>query len=200
MTKTLIYQGAEAKIFLDNSVILKSRVPQSYRHKTLDDKIRVQRTRREAKVLSKALESGANVPKVLVVEKFDLQMQFIEGDRLSEKLNSYNESKQFSIMREIGVQTAIIHDNNIIHGDLTTSNIIFSNRKIFLIDFGLGFVSRKIEDKAVDIHLIKQALEAKHFQNHKDLFEKFLEGYNPKEKQKILARLEAVEKRGRYRH
>lgn len=209
----LIFQGAEAKVFLtdeiksDSKIILapqafirKSRVPKSYRHPKIDEELRKKRTRIEARVLSKALAAGANIPKVLRIEKYDLEMEFINGDRLSQTLNSYSESKQFSIMREIGTQTAILHNNNIIHGDLTTSNMILQENKIFLIDFGLGFISRKIEDKAVDVHLIKQALEAKHFQNHKKLFREFLEGYNPTEKEKILARLEAVEKRGRYRH
>jgi len=100
--------------------------------------------------------------------------------------------------------------------DLTTSNIILANgeqrmandkrqTKVFLIDFGLSFVSTKIEDKAVDIHLIKQALEAKHFrspdhlrgQNHQQLFKNFLKTYDNKE---VIERLKIVEKRGRYKH
>ncbi len=198
--KKLLFQGAEAKIFLNNNIITKSRVQKSYRHPDLDNKIRTKRTKQEARVLTKALECGVNVPKVLSVDTFDIQIEFIKGDRLSDKLNSYDTPKQFAVMQEIGNQTATIHDNDIIHGDLTTSNIILSNEKIFLIDFGLGFISKKIEDKAVDIHLIKQALEAKHFQNHSKLFENLLKGYNPKDKEKILERLEAVEKRGRYRH
>jgi TP53 regulating kinase-like protein len=200
MTSKLIAQGAEAKIFLDGSVISKQRISKSYRHPVLDEQIRKGRTKSEAKILTKALESGVNVPRVIKTGKFDIEIEFIDGDKPSDKLNSYNEKKQFAVMKELGRETTKSHDANIIHGDLTTSNTILKDDKLFLIDFGLGFFSSKIEDKAVDLHLIKQALEAKHYQNYEKLFKNFLEGYNPNEREKILERLEKVEKRGRYKH
>ena len=70
----------------------------------------------------------------------------------------------------------------------------------YLIDFGLSFISTKTEDKTVDLHLMKQALEAKHFQNAKKLFIAFKKGYQWKDSKKILERLIIVEKRGRYKH
>ncbi len=200
MKLKLISQGAEAKIFLDKSTILKARIPKTYRHPQLDNQIRTRRTRSEAKILTKAHTLNINVPKVLSTNKFDIQLEHIEGDKLSETLNSYPEKKQFETLQKLGEQTALLHKNNIIHGDLTTSNTILSNNKVFLIDFGLGFISTKIEDKAVDLHLIKQALEAKHFQNHKELFEQFTKGYRWTDSKKILERLKIVEKRGRYKH
>jgi Kae1-associated kinase Bud32 len=103
-------------------------------------------------------------------------------------------------MKQLGEQTALLHKNNIIHGDLTTSNTILKNDKLFIIDFGLGFISTKQEDKAVDLHLIKQALEAKHFQNHEALFKNFSKGYQWEESKEIIKKLETVEKRGRYKH
>jgi len=103
-------------------------------------------------------------------------------------------------MKTIGEQVAILHNLNIIHSDLTTSNMVLSNKKIYFIDFGLSFHSTRIEDKAVDLHLLKQALEAKHFSCWKKLFRSFLKGYNPKEKSKILTQLKKVESRGRYKH
>ena len=100
-------------------------------------------------------------------------------------------------MEKLGEQTAKLHDAGIIHGDLTTSNAILRNSDIFVIDFGLSFFSHKIEDKAVDLHLIKQALEAKHYQNWEKLFSAFLKGYKNKE---VIERLKKVEARGRYKH
>lgn len=208
MKPKLISQGAEAKIFLSDETVNKDRIPKSYRHPTLDKQIRTRRTRSESKILIKALEAGANVPKVLHTEKFSLQIEFINGDRLSETLNDYNKKLQFKIMEQIGKQVFLLHKNNLIHGDLTTSNTIWKDDKVFIIDFGLGFVSTKLEDKAVDLHLIKQALEAKHFrspdhlrgQNHEDLFKHFTKGYKWEDSDKILERLVAVEKRGRYKH
>ncbi|MFH1291350.1 MAG: KEOPS complex kinase/ATPase Bud32 [archaeon] len=210
MKTKLISQGAEAKIYLvtpssseqvgDKNIISKQRIPKTYRHPQLDKQIRTRRTRSESKILSKALSIKANIPKVLNTDKFNIEIEYLPGDRLSETLNSYPEKKQFQIMQQLGEQVAILHENNIIHGDLTTSNTILSKNKIFLIDFGLGFISTKIEDKAVDLHLIKQALEAKHFQNPKELFENFTKGYKHKDSNKILERLNIVEKRGRYKH
>jgi len=197
MKPNLISQGAEAKIFLVKDTIIKDRIPKSYRHPQLDTQIRTRRTRSEAKILTKALEANINVPKVINTNKFDLGIEYIKGDRLSETLNNYPGKKQFETMQKLGTQVALLHQNNIIHGDLTTSNTILSDNKVFLIDFGLGFVSTKIEDKAVDLHLIKQALEAKHFKNHEDLFSQFLKTYNIKEN---VQRLKVVEKRGRYKH
>lgn len=128
-------------------------------------------------------------------------MPFIKGKKLSENLDNFPITKQKEIMKQVGESIAKIHDADIIHGDLTTSNMILSNERVFFIDFGLGYISKKIEDKAVDLHLLKHALEAKHFKNWKILFEKFLEGYKKgKESKKILERLTAVEKRGRYKN
>jgi len=193
----LIQQGAEAKIYLDKDTIQKQRTKKGYRHPTLDKQIRTRRTRSETKILTKALAIKANVPKVISSDKFNINIEYIPGDRLSETLNTYPEKKQFAVMQQLGTQLALLHKNNIIHGDLTTSNTILSSNQVFLIDFGLGFISTKTEDKAVDLHLIKQALEAKHFQNHKELFNQFLKTYNIKEN---IERLKVVEKRGRYKH
>ena len=79
--------------------------------------------------------------------------------------------------------------------------MILKNNKVYFIDFGLGYISHKYEDKAVDIHLLKQALEAKHFQNYKELLKEIFTGYSKSKDSKIVfERLKAVEKRGRYKH
>ena len=210
----LIQQGAEAKIYLNKNQILKNRLPKSYRHPQLDNQIRIRRTRAESKILTKAAQAKVNVPKVLArntetpkhrnTDKFHIYMEFIPGDRLSQALNDYPESKQLFTMQKLGRQTAKLHANNIIHSDLTTSNIILTpttrKSKIFLIDFGLSYISNKIENKAVDLHLLKQALQAKHFQNSKKLFTAFKKGYKFEDSKTIIERLTIVEKRGRYKH
>jgi TP53 regulating kinase-like protein len=195
----LISHGAEAKIFLFGDKVSKQRLPKTYRHFTLDNKIRKSRTKKEAKILSKAFDFGINVPKIFVVEKFNLEIEYLKGDRLSDALNGYDLEKKLVVMKLFGEQVAKLHKNDLIHGDLTTSNVIFSEDKVFIIDFGLGFVSKKIEDKAVDLHLIKQALEAKHFKNLEKLFESFLRGYKFDESVMVVKRLDIVGKRGRYK-
>ena len=200
----LIAQGAEAKIILSNDFIIKDRIPKSYRLPELDEKIRSKRTRSEAKLLEKASEI-INCPKPFfrpsIKSSKKLKMPYLKGQKLSESLNKFSLQKQKPVMKKIGKEIGKLHQANIIHGDLTTSNLILVKDQIYLIDFGLGYFNGKFEDKAVDIHLLKQALEAKHFQNWKILFKEFLKEYKKfPESKTILERLKAVEKRGRYKH
>jgi Kae1-associated kinase Bud32 len=80
--------------------------------------------------------------------------------------------------------------------------MILKDKDVFFIDFGLGYISKKVEDKAVDLHLLKQALEAKHFMHWKELYNEFQESYSKENKDSklIFERMIAIEKRGRYRH
>jgi Kae1-associated kinase Bud32 len=199
MTPKIIFQAAEAIIIKDKDKVIKRRIVKGYRIPVLDEKLRKQRTRSEAKILEKASKI-INVPKVFGVNegKTEIVMQFIKGKKLSDHLDNLKNKNK--IAEQIGNEITKLHDNNLIHGDLTTSNMILSEDKVFLIDFGLGFHSQRFEDKAVDLHLLRQALEAKHFKNWKSLFDSVLNGYNPKEKINILKQLEKVESRGRYRH
>jgi TP53 regulating kinase-like protein len=203
MTKT-IQQGAEAiiSLFEDNKIITKSRIPKSYRLPYLDKKIRKLRTRRESKILEKASKI-IPVPKLISSSEknTEIKMQYIKGKKLSKSLDSLN--NKFKIIETLGIQIAKLHNSGIIHGDLTTSNLILedSSKKLFFIDFGLSYHSDKIEDKAVDLHLIKQALEAKHPKNHKEYFKSIIKGYKLKNKnsKEVLERLKKVELRGRYK-
>jgi TP53 regulating kinase-like protein len=199
--QTQIAQGAEAIIVLFKDIITKDRIPKTYRIKELDDKIRKRRTKSETKLLIKASHI-INSPKPLSTsEIYQIQMPFIDGKKLSEHLDSFPLTKQKQICQKIGKSIAQLHSQDIIHGDLTTSNMILKENKIFFIDFGLGFISHKHEDKAVDLHLLKQALEAKHFKHWETLVEKVLNEYKKSQGSKIvLERLKAVEKRGRYKH
>ncbi|OGJ12120.1 Kae1-associated kinase Bud32 [Candidatus Pacearchaeota archaeon RBG_16_35_8] len=199
--KKVLQQGAEAIIYLDKDKVIKDRIKKSYRISELDDKIRKQRTKSETKLLEKASNIINSVTPLKTNEKFSIEMPFIEGKKLSEHLDNFEFGEQKKICRKIGESVAKLHNNNIIHSDLTTSNMILKKDKIFFIDFGLGFISQKIEDKAVDIHLFKEALEAKHFGHWQDLFKEFLNGYSAyPEHKKILEQVKKVESRGRYRH
>jgi len=258
MTHKILAQGAEAIIYKKDNQVIKDRIKKSYRIPELDNKIRKRRTKKEIKLLIKA-SKVISVPLPLTnnlkgrAGEVKIIMPFISGKKLSEHLDKFPLTKQKQICKQIGQDVAKLHNADIIHGDLTTSNMILVEKlpahpgsqinknlinqknkqlsinkskggtfnskdlgrnkraiaSVYFIDFGLGFISKKIEDKAVDIHLLKQALEAKHFKNWKILFEEFVNGYqnsvgwvggNTKESKKILERLKAVEKRGRYKH
>ena len=196
--KKLIAQGAEAKLFLEGNKILKNRFKKTYRIKQIDDKLRSFRTRRESKILEKLSAINFPAPKLIKNdEKENLFIEKINGKLMKDVLEMSNYQQ---LCNEVGKKVAILHNNSIIHGDLTTSNIILS-REIYFIDFGLSFFSDKAEDKAVDLHLLKEALESKHYRIWEAAFKSVI-GVYKKEASKsseTLKRLEAVEKRGRYR-
>jgi tRNA A-37 threonylcarbamoyl transferase component Bud32 len=233
MTLKLLQQGAEAKIFLDeiNNIVIKDRMPKSYRISKIDKLLIKKRTKSETKLLTKA-SNIIPAPIPSKSKEFNkIIMPYIKGKKLSQYLDKFPLKEQKIIMKTIGKNIALLHKNDIIHGDLTTSNMIlvncngkyninsneYNNKlevnnkkrgnnkfKIFLIDFGLRYISGKIEDKSVDLHLLKQALEAKHFRYWKILIEQVLKEYEKifgeTEAKKIFERLKAVEKRGRYKH
>jgi|SRR3989338_11267 len=198
--KQIVDRGAEAILIKSQGNIVKDRIKKSYRLPYLDLKLRKSRTKKEAKLLEKASKLIPVPALIETDEKEKIRMQFIEGLKLSESLDKLPNALE--ICKEIGIDIAKLHDSNIIHGDLTTSNMIYNKKKakLYFIDFGLGFESSKAEDKAVDLHLIKQALEAKHFKRHEAFFSSVINGYkSSKNHIETLKRLEKVEKRGRYK-
>ncbi len=194
-----IGDGAEAVIYKDINVI-KERVKKSYRHKDIDDKLRKFRTRRESKVLEKLKALDFPAPRLIKSDdkEMKIEMDFIGGPKLRDKLEPDDYKK---LCKEIGKLVARMHNNNIIHGDLTTSNMILDHEGIVFIDFGLSFFSHRVEDRAVDIHLFKQALESKHYRIFEDGWKEFLKGYKAcKMYNEVLERFEKVELRGRNKH
>lgn len=184
-----IASGAEAIIYLDEGKIIKKRIKKNYRISEIDEGLRKSRTRREARILEKLRIPG---PRLLGTDdKETIVMEYIKGELVKNLLDG-----NVGLARETGRTLALLHDQNIIHGDLTTSNMIFS-RKLSFIDFGLSFFSHKIEDKAVDVHLFRQALESKHYRIFEKAYKLFLQGYHPEGREEILQRLRIVEGRGR---
>ncbi|MBI2558217.1 Kae1-associated serine/threonine protein kinase [Candidatus Woesearchaeota archaeon] len=198
MPKRLIAQGAEARLFLEHNLIVKNRFSKSYRIKEIDEKLRGFRTRREAKILQKLEAINFPAPRLIKNdEKENLIIEKINGKLVKDILEHSDYKKLCS---EIGKKTAILHNNSIIHGDLTTSNMMLS-KEIYFIDFGLSFFSEKAEDKAVDLHLLEEGLKSKHYRIGEVCFKSALDSYGREAKNSdaTLKRLEVVEKRGRYR-
>ncbi len=193
----LIKQGAEAKLFIDGDKLIKERISKGYRIKEIDDRIRRLRTRSEGKLLQRA----ENTPKVFLVDedKYKIEMEFIDGVLVKSILEGLGAGERKMLCVELGKDIAGLHDQNIIHGDLTTSNMLLKDR-LYFIDFGLGFTSERIEDKAVDLKLLKQALDGKHYLIAEECFGFVLEGYKiSQEHGKVFKQLEKVEIRGRYK-
>lgn len=258
MQQKLISQGAEARIYEaeiassdkeknnngNNRVIIKDRFRKTYRHEALDKQLRSFRARREAKVLEKLKSLNFLVPKVIELDDKNskLVLEKIDGRLVKEFICSNEKDKKLiaRLGKQIGEKIAFLHLHDIIHSDLTTSNLVYSepnkhnksaktnntttnnntktnnnNNKInnptnlgnniYFIDFGLSYFSTKIEDKAVDLHLIERAFESKHYRIFKQCFKAVVEGYlkiytaaGKKEiGNQILARFELVKERGR---
>ncbi len=196
-----IAQGAEAVLFQDRGTIIKERLSKAYRLPQLDQSLRQFRTRREAKILQKLEELNFPAPHLQEFsdKRMSIVMDFIPGEKLRDVLAVEDDYE--ILAKEIGNKIGLLHEKDIIHGDLTTSNMILHKdmQEIFLIDFGLSSFSEKMEDKAVDLHLLDRALESKHHQKYPGIFDKVLEGYkesNPEAAQ-VLARFAQVQKRGR---
>jgi Kae1-associated kinase Bud32 len=196
-----ISQGAEAIIYKNKNRIIKKRVRKKYRLKELDIYLRKTRTRIEERLLQKASRSSILTPEVSKIDDFSLELEFINGDLIRDVLSNLDTKKRKNVCFEIGKGVAKLHNNNIIHGDLTTSNMILKKDKVYFIDFGLGFSSSKIEDKATDIYLFKKALKSSHAKIWKRCFNNFFLSYKQKSNDigAVKTRLLKIESRGRYK-
>jgi len=193
----IIGQGAEAVLRKQENNVIKERVPKDYRLSEIDSRLRASRTRREAKILAKLEEISFPAPRLRKIDdkEMKIEMDFVPGPLLKDVLHT----KPAELSKEIGRKVGILHANDIIHSDLTTSNMIHCNNKVHFIDFGLSFVSNKAKDKAVDLHLLDRALESKHHEIYEECIAAALEGYkegNPGWAL-VLERLAKVEQRGR---
>ena len=194
-----IAHGAEAVLFEDRGTIIKERLSKKYRLPQLDDALRQFRTRREAKILQKLEELNFPAPRLqdFSDKRMSIVMDFIPGEKVRDLLMHGDEFQHLA--KEIGEKIGRLHQQDIIHGDLTTSNMIQTGKEIHFIDFGLSQFSEKNEDKAVDLFLLDRALASKHYQHYPGIFETVIEGYKEMypEAEEVLKRLEQVKKRGR---
>ncbi len=196
----ILAQGAEATLYKQGKSVRKERTKKSYRLPQLDERIRKQRTRAEARLLEKAT-LAIPVPKVINVslDKKEITLEYLKGKKLADILDTLKNKN--TISAQIGKNIAKLHDTGIIHADLTTSNMILSNSKVYFIDFGLGFQSQNVEDKAVDLHVLKEALSARHYRSAQSCWNAIATAYKKSSPagMQVLKRLDAVEKRGRYK-
>jgi Kae1-associated kinase Bud32 len=202
----ILYRGAESIIrvaeYEGRKAIMKERIKKGYRIDQIDDSLRKLRTRKEVKLLTEARKSGVPTPQILHVDEGGqaIVMEFIEGKRVKELLNSSNEHDVRKICLEIGRMVGKLHSAGIIHGDLTTSNMIVKGEMIYLIDFGLSFRDEMLESRGVDVHVFYQTLISSH-PEHERLMAAFAIGYRStfKDADIVLERVREIEYRGRYK-
>lgn len=156
------------------------------------------RTRHEAKILDNAKSAGVNVPRVLKVDESAnvIEMEFIDGRRMKDIFDETGRRDVDEISLKIGETIARLHKHNIIHNDLTTSNILLKGNAVYFIDFGLGYSSTRLEDKAMDLVVFKKSLNASHTKIFNAIWRGILEGYGmDKQTEK---QMHDIEKRVRY--
>jgi len=205
----LIKKGAEASLYLASwhgrKVIMKKRLPKKYRLSKLDEQIKTYRTIHEPQLIHEAKKAGVPSPTIFLVNVKDatIIMEFIEGRQVKQLLNEASKSERQILCLRIGELIGRLHRYGIIHGDLTTSNMILSSEgKIFFVDFGLGEKSKELEARGVDLHLMKRALQSTHFRFVEECFNAVIEGYSKvlgsETGKNVLDKIREIERRGRY--
>ncbi len=201
----LLARGAEAEIrvgsFMGFKAVYKVRVRKEYMHPRLDVTLRARRTRREARVIAAAKAAGARVPRIYAIFPTVglIVMEYVEGRRLKEVFED-DPKLGVSLSRKAGRILGLIHAAGVVHGDYTTSNLIYTGSALYAIDFGLADFSKSIEERAVDVHIYRRSLESAHARYAVEAFEEFRRGYketapNPGD---VLSRAEEIRLRGRY--
>jgi TP53 regulating kinase-like protein len=205
----LIKKGAEASLYLTDwhgrKVIMKKRLPKKYRPSKLDEHIRTYRTIHEPQLMHEAKKAGVPTPTIFLVDlkNATIIMEFIEGKQVKQLLSEVTKSERQSLCLKIGELIGRLHEYGIIHGDLTTSNMILdSEGKIFFVDFGLGEKTKELEARGVDLHLMKRALQSTHFRFTEECFDAVIRGYSKvlgaETVKSILDKIKEIERRGRY--
>ncbi|KAI8148860.1 tp53rk protein [Fennellomyces sp. T-0311] len=216
MQGKLIKQGAEARVFhlptfltAPEGCIAKERFAKTYRHPDLDRHLTARRVIQEARCLQKCKKSGMDTPTVYLVDiqASTIYMENVVGVTVKHRLlgsqaTNYADVDQEALAEKIGTSLAKMHTQDVVHGDLTTSNLMLRDKdgSLVVIDFGLSYVSALPEDKAVDLYVLERAFSSTH-PNTESLFEHILEHYGKgyKKSRAILDKLDEVRLRGRKR-
>ncbi|KAG4435929.1 serine/threonine-protein kinase bud32 [Cadophora sp. M221] len=234
----LITQGAEALLFRSTYLLpdlpcaLKYRPSKPYRHPILDQRLTKHRILSEARVLVKCRKEGVAVPAVYALDELKgwLMIEWIEGEVVRVRLNEWlkrrkdagikegvDDEELVGLMRRVGDAVGKLHAVGVVHGDLTTSNLMLRpwskermngsapedkvlNGEIVLIDFGLASQNSQDEDRAVDLYVLERAFGSTH-PRAESLFKEVLSAYGKSFKggNVVLKKLEEVRMRGRKR-
>ena len=201
----LLKRGAEAELrrieFLGRAAVEKHRVPKAYRLGALDEELRRSRIRMEAKLMAEARAAGVAVPILYDIDVFEnkIVMEFIDGPTAKEVLEAGGQ-RATRVARRIGRVVGRLHRAGIVHGDLTTSNMIVAGERIVMIDFSLGGKDDGVEARGVDLHLLREALTSAH-RNAATYYREVLSGYRQimrRSSDAVIAKVKEIEARGRY--
>jgi len=209
LTSTPLHRGAEADLSLATigpwRVVIKRRVKKKYRNPSLDEQIRHDRTFSEASIIHEARTAGARVPSIvgMDIENNAIIMTHVDGTVARERLDEMgiNEARKF--FRSLGEQIGLLHTGGIVHGDLTTSNVIVSpSGAPFIVDFGMARRSVETEDRGVDLHLLQRSIVASHSKDPSSMMNAMIRGYELSAGKKVASstwrKAREIARRGRY--
>jgi len=207
--KSLLKKGAEASLFLTlwhgRKVVVKVRIPKKYRPAALDEQIRTYRTVHEPQLMHEAKAAGVPTPLIYMVNvpEASIIMEYVPGQQIKQLLNKAPQSRRRELCVAIGELIGKLHRQGLIHGDLTTSNMILNPEdKIYFVDFGLGEKNVEMEAQGVDLHLMKRALQSTHYQFWEECFKNIMRGYSSvlgvESAEKVYEKIREIERRGRY--
>ena len=206
-----VSRGAEAAIrkvdWWGFAALLKERDSKHYRPKALDDRLRRERTRTEARLLVEARRLGVRTPILFDIDlaRHRLILEELPGPTLREVLEDPNLPHEglVSAVRAFGEALGRLHAGGIAHGDLTSSNVLFPDGPAgapAFLDLSMGTRSPGIEELGIDLHLVEEDLRALH-PKADGLVRAFHEGYsatNPTGQKDVRARAKAIKARRRY--
>jgi Kae1-associated kinase Bud32 len=206
-----VSRGAEATLraveWMGLPALLKERDAKSYRPKALDERLRRERTRTEARLLVDARKIGVRTPILYDIDlaRHRLVLEQLAGPTLKEMLEdaAIGPASLAEAVRRFGETLGRLHAGGISHGDLTSSNVIFpegpGGAPAFL-DLSMGSRSPGLEELGIDLHLVEEDLKALH-PRADTLLRAFFEGYavgNPHGAKEVRARAKAIRGRVRY--
>ncbi len=210
---SLLKQGAEAKVYtteyFGKPAIVKERFVKCYRVPALDRKLTNRRIGQEVRSMARCRKHGIRTPAIYHMdqERRVIYMERItEGFLLKDYVTGLDPETDGAALRKlmelIGQVLAKMHDIDVVHGDLTTSNMIYDpdNNALTLIDFGLSFVSGLVEDKGVDLYVLERAFLSTHPRTE-DYFQVLIGSYSKatKNAEVVIRKLDEVRLRGRKR-
>lgn len=190
--RRVVPRGAEAEVELGERDAVKRRLPKRYRLAALDERLRTERARSEARLLSAARRAGVATPVVRDLDGTTITMERVEGEVLKAALDA-------GTVRAAGRAVGLLHGAGIVHGDLTTSNMVVRDGRVVLIDFGLAQATEELEARGVDVHVLLQTL-ASASPEPGPLVAAFADGYRAAfaGADAVLAREAEIRARGRY--
>ena len=211
----LIHVGAEAAVssglFLGLPAVRKVRRPRAYRNPKLDRRLTKHRMTTEARLLARLSEHNLPIPNLLAFEESSgvLIQTLMPGQQLANLLRAGSEAEE--MLTKSGEMIRKLHSLGAVHGDLTTSNILWDGGSgVSLIDFGLSMWTTEVERMGLDLQVLSECLSASHPEYEKALDWVFA-GYSnatdleyggsdspPPEAGEVLKRYDVIRSRVRY--